>query len=99
MSEATNTPVVEETTTKREFYVLADETGLTDVQISNDVPFALHIYLNVGAFLAGQLRNADTQQPPTLQQFLRDLANMVESSALQAQAAANDPAPPEPEAA
>ena len=99
MSETTNTPVAEETTTKREFYVLADETGLLDVQISNDVPFALNIYLNIGAFLAGQLRNADTQQPPTLQQFLRDLSDMLESSALQAQAAANDPAPPEPEAA
>ena len=99
MSETTNTPVAEETTTKREFYVLADETGMLDVQISNDVPFALNIYLNLGGFLAGQLRNADTQQPPTLPEFLRDLARMVESSGVQVQVAANDPAPPEPEAA
>ena len=68
------------------------------LQISNDVPFALNVYLGIGQFIAGQLRNANTQQPPKLPEFLRDLANMVETSQAMA---ANDGTlePPEPEAA
>lgn len=81
---------------KREFYVLANETGIQDVQISNDVPYALNVYLGIGQFIAGQLRNANTQQPPKLPEFLRDLANMVEVAQAEA---ANDPAPPDPEVA
>ena len=81
---------------KREFHVAADETGLVEVRVSNDVPFTLQVYLGVGGFIAGQLRNADTGEPPTLPEFLRDLADMVEKAQVMA---ANDETPPEPEAA
>jgi len=81
---------------KREFYVLANEAGIQDLQISNDVPYALNVYLGIGNFITSQLRNANTQQPPTLPEFLRDLANMVEVSQAEA---ANDPVTPGPEAA
>jgi hypothetical protein len=95
----TNEHGVEQQAPKNEFYAYADDAGIAEVRISNDVPFALRVYLGIGNFIAGQLRNADTQQPPTLPEFLRDLANMVEQSA-QVQAA-NDGTlePPEPEAA
>jgi hypothetical protein len=90
---------VEQQAPKNEFYAYADDAGIAEVRISNDVPFALRVYLGIGNFIAGQLRNADTQQPPTLPEFLRDLANMVEQSAQVP--AANDGTlePPEPEAA
>ena len=98
MSEVivTNEQGVEQQEAKKEFYVFADEAGLTEVRIANDVPFALNIYLGLGKFISAQLRNANTQQPPKLPEFLRDLANMVEAAQAEA---ANDPAPPDPEAA
>ena len=105
MSEViqTNEQGVEQLPPKHEFYVFADDSGINEVRITNDVPFALQVYLGIGNFIAGQLRNADTQQPPTLSEFLRDLANMVDASAQQAAQvqAANDGTlePPEPEAA
>lgn len=92
----TNEQGVEQQGPKQEFYAYADDAGIAEVRISNDVPFALQVYLGIGNFIAGQLRNADTQQPPTLPEFLRDLANMVETSQAMA---ANDSTPPEPEAA
>lgn len=98
MSEivVTNENGVEQQAPKNEFYAYADDAGIAEVRISNDVPFALRVYLGIGNFIAGQLRNADTQQPPTLPEFLRDLANMVEGSAVQG-AANDDSAPPNPE--
>lgn len=101
MSEVivTNEQGVEQQEPKKEFYVFADEAGLTEVRIANDVPFALNIYLGLGKFISDQLRNAETQQPPSLAEFLRDLANMVEQSEQIAAEAANDPAPPGPETA
>lgn len=92
----TNEHGVEQQPVKNEFYAYADDAGIAEVRISNDVPFALRVYLGIGNFIAGQLRNADTQQPPTMPEFLRDLANMVETAQAMA---ANDTTPPEPEAA
>lgn len=98
MSEILNNePGADDQPAKKQFYVMADDAGVAEIRISNDVVFALQVYIGIGKFISGQLRDAQTGEAPSLPQFLRDLGDMVEAT--ERQLAANDSTPPEPEAA
>jgi hypothetical protein len=90
----------------REFFVQADDVSIREIRMSDDVLYVMQVYAGIGNFIRGNLRVAETGQPPSLPQFLRDLANMTEAAEAAAAGAqmanvqaANDEAPPAPEAA
>jgi len=89
----------------REFFVQADDVSIREIRMSDDVVYVMQVYAGIGNFIRGNLRTTETGEPPTLPQFLRDLANMTEAAEAAAAAqmaalqAANDEAPPAPEAA
>lgn len=68
---------LEAPTTKREFIVVADENGISEMRFTNDVPFAVKVYLGIGNAIAANLRSSETGAAPTLQEFLRDLGTMI----------------------
>ena len=104
MSEQTNAP--EGVVPGREFFVQADDHSIREIRMSDDVMYVMQVYAGIGNFIRSNLRNAETGTPPSLPQFLRDLANMTEAAEAAAAAtqaiighAANDEVPTPPEAA
>lgn len=89
----------------REFFVQADDVSIREIRMSDDVLYVMQVYAGIGNFIRGNLIDANTGQPPSLPQFLRDLANMTEdaevAAAVQkaAMQAANDGDTNPPEAA
>lgn len=89
----------------REFFVQADDVSIREIRMPDDVLYVMQVYAGIGNFIRGNLIDAETRQPPSLPQFLRDLANMTEAAEAAAAAqmanlqATNDEAPPAPEAA
>lgn len=83
MSEVieTNEHGVEQAKPKKEFYAYADESGIVEIRHSNDVEFTVQVVVGIANFIRGNLRDALTGQPPTLPQFLRDLADISERAA------------------
>jgi len=105
MGEQINQP--DEVTPGREFFVQADDVSIREIRMSDDVLYVMQVYAGIGNFIRGNLRNAETGQPPSLPEFLRDLANMTEAAEAAAAAmqaampvvAANDAEANPPEAA
>lgn len=85
---------------EREFYVFANALGVAEIRISDDPQYALSVYAGVGGFICKHLRRNEDGTAPSLPQFLRDLAVVVEQAEELRQLAANDEDnDPEPEAA
>ena len=78
MSEQTNQP--DEAKPGREFFVQADDISIREIRMSDDVLYVMQVYAGIGNFIRGNLINAATGEPPSLPQFLRDLANMTEAA-------------------
>jgi len=106
MSEQINQP--DEATPGREFFVQADDVSIREIRMSDDVLYVMQVYAGIGNFIRGNLRRAESGQPPSLPEFLRDLANMTEAAEAAAAAmqaagipavAVNDEAPTPPEVA
>lgn len=106
MSEQINAP--EGVVPGREFFVQADDLSIREIRMSDDVLYVMQVYAGIGNFIRANLLCAETGQPPSLPEFLRDLANMTEGAEAAAAAAraavipavaANDEAPTPPEAA
>ena len=78
----TNERGVPQAKVKKEFYVFADESGIAEIRHTNDVEFAVSVVAGIANFIRGNLRNQLTGEPPTLPEFLRDLADIAERSAM-----------------
>jgi hypothetical protein len=67
---------------KKEFYVYADDSGIAEIRHTNDVEYSLQVLMGIANFIRANLRNQLTGQPPSLPEFLRDMADIAERSAM-----------------
>jgi hypothetical protein len=76
---------VEQQTPKKEFYVYADEAGISEIRMTNDVAFILTVFATVASFIASRLKG-ENDQPMTVGKFLSDMGQMTQAAVEQAQA-------------
>lgn len=70
---------VEQQTPKKEFYVYADEAGISEIRMTNDVVFILSAFAAIAAFIASKL-NDENGQPMTVGKFLSDMGQMTQAA-------------------
>lgn len=80
-----NDKSVEQQTPKKEFYVYADETGISEIRMTNDVAFILTAFATVASFIASRLKD-ENGQPMTVGKLLSDMGRMTQAAVEEAQA-------------